>query len=143
MPPIYMLFDFGADEEKAQQARHRLDGWKQAFRLDKKLIFKFDRAETMASEKSGKMKARGKEGTAEEAPASNGTVKLLLRLGFSAHEKITEQRWVERIPAEEPFKSASPCVVKPGQADFAATEERFENMEKSYGFLGGAQQHPG
>jgi hypothetical protein len=44
MAHIYMTFDFGTDEEKAQQARHKLDGWKQAFRLDKKLIYKFERA---------------------------------------------------------------------------------------------------
>ena len=43
MAHIYMTFDFGTDEEKAQQARHKLDGWKQAFRLDKKLLYKFDR----------------------------------------------------------------------------------------------------
>ena len=34
----FLIFDFGADENAAQQARRRLDGWKQAFRLDKKLL---------------------------------------------------------------------------------------------------------
>src|ERR1700682_1329033 len=48
MAQTYLLFDFGADEEKLQQARHKLDGWKQAFRLDKKLQFKFDRGEAPA-----------------------------------------------------------------------------------------------
>jgi len=145
MAHIYILFDFGADEEKAQQARHKLDGWKQAFRLDKKLIFKFDRQEAAAREPKSAPAAKGKAATkaAAEAAASNGNVKLLLRLGFSAHEKITEHRWVERIPSEEPFKSAAPRVIKPGQPDFAATEDRFDNLEKSYGFLGGTQQHPG
>ena len=45
MAHIYMHFDFGADEEKAQEARHKLDVWKQAFRLDKKLQYKLERPE--------------------------------------------------------------------------------------------------
>jgi hypothetical protein len=146
MAHIYMLFSFGADEEKAQQARHKLDGWKQAFRLDKKLVFKFDRTEAAGGDEAGKaekLKSKGKTDSVNESAKANGTVKLLLRLGFSAHEKITEHRWVERIPAEEPFKSAVPRVIKPGAADFAATEEHFENLGKSYGFMGDAQQHPG
>src|SRR5258708_20221833 len=43
MPHIYMHFDFGKDEEKAQLARHKLEVWKQAFRLDNKLLYNFDR----------------------------------------------------------------------------------------------------
>ena len=50
MAHTYMLFDFGTDEEKAQQARHKLEGWKQAFRLDKKLQVKFDRGEDLGAE---------------------------------------------------------------------------------------------
>ena len=45
MSHIYMKFDFGTDEEKAQEARHKLDVWKQAFRLDKKLQYILDRPE--------------------------------------------------------------------------------------------------
>ena len=45
MAHTYLLFDFGTDEEKAQLARHKLEGWKQAFRLDKKLQYKLERAE--------------------------------------------------------------------------------------------------
>src|ERR1700724_3231373 len=52
MAHTYMLFDFGADEEAAQKARHKLEGWKQAFRLDKKLQFKFDRGQPTATEAS-------------------------------------------------------------------------------------------
>jgi len=40
MAHSYIKLDFGTDEEKAQQARHKLDGWKQAFRLDKRLLYK-------------------------------------------------------------------------------------------------------
>ena len=135
MPHIYMQFDFGKDEEKAQLARHKLETWKQAFRLDKKLLYNFERAadgaaaETAAA-KSEKPKAKGKSKPKDEAeaPASNETVKLLLRLGFSNHEKLSEQRWVDRIPTEEPFVAASPRVLKPGDAHFAETEKQFEEL---------------
>ena len=40
MSHIYMKFDFGEDEEKAQAACHKLDGWRQAFRLDKRVQFR-------------------------------------------------------------------------------------------------------
>src|SRR6266446_3156815 len=52
MAHIYIRFDFGTDEEKAQQARHKLDGWKQAFRLDKRLLYKLDRPESATEEAS-------------------------------------------------------------------------------------------
>src|SRR5260370_10746932 len=48
MAHSYIKLDFGTDEEKAQQARHKLDGWKQAFRLDKRLLYKLDRPESEA-----------------------------------------------------------------------------------------------
>jgi hypothetical protein len=49
-------------------------------------------------------------------------------LGFSGHEKLSEERWVQRIPTEEPFRDASPVIVKPGEAKFEATEQRFEEL---------------
>jgi hypothetical protein len=137
MPHIYMQFDFGKDEEKAQLARHKLEVWKQAFRLDKKLLYKFERAtdgapaaEPVAAAKSEKPKAKGRAKAKDEpeAPASNETVKLLLRLGFSNHEKLSEQRWVDRIPTEEPFLAASPRVLKPGDAHFSDTEKQFDDL---------------
>ena len=138
MPHIYMQFDFGKDEEKAQLARHKLETWKQAFRLDKKLLYNFERATDGAAAaepvaaKSEKPKAKGKsKGNDEpEVPKSNETVKLLLRLGFSNHEKLSEQRWVQRIPTEEPFVAASPIVLKPGDAHFADTEKQFEELNQ-------------
>ena len=136
MPHIYMQFDFGKDEEKAQLARHKLETWKQAFRLDKKLLYKFERAADGAPEaepvasKSEKPKAKGKTKAKDEAetPKSNETVKLLLRLGFSNHEKLSEQRWVQRIPTEDPFQAAHPVVLKPGDAHFADTEKQFDEL---------------
>lgn len=146
MAHIYMQFDFGTDEERAQQAWHKLENWRQAFRLDKKLIFKFEREEVKsqaASETAEKHKTKGKTKSGKDTPAVNGTVKLLLRLGFSGHEKITENRWMERIPSEEPFVSSSPQVIKQGQPEFAVTVERFENLDRSQGAAGGGREHPG
>jgi hypothetical protein len=137
MAHIYLLFDFAKDEERAQLARHKLEGWKQAFRLDKKLLYKMERtaaatdgdtkpAKTEKTKGKGKAKAETKE---EAAPAAVGEeIKLLIRLAFSGHEKLSEQRWVQRIPAEEPFLGASPRVVKPGDGDFEATEKQFEEL---------------
>src|SRR6266849_6212674 len=54
MAHSYIRFDFGTDEEKAQQARHKLDGWRQAFRLDKRLQYKLDRPENAPAETASK-----------------------------------------------------------------------------------------
>ncbi len=147
MAHTYLLFDFGTDEEKAQLARHKLEGWKQAFRLDKKLQYKLERAddeakadseqahkaaETPKTEKpkaKSKAKHKSKETEAsKEAPAANGKVNLLVRLYFSGHEKLTEQRWLDRIPSEEPFKEASPRVVRQGEAQFDEVVKQFDSL---------------
>jgi len=139
MAHIYLSFDFAKDEDKAQQARHKLEGWKQAFRLDKKLLYKVERVAAAPSDgeakppKAEKSKPKGKAKAAAataavEAPSSNDDIKLLVRLAFSGHEKLSEQRWVQRIPSEEPFQGASPAVVKPGDASFESTEKQFEEL---------------
>ena len=154
MAHSYIRFDFGTDEEKAQQARHKLDGWRQAFRLDKKLQYKLDRPDSAgvetqtrpepaakaaplekskgkASEKTkGKAASTKPSAPAAEKPAAtaNGRVGLLVRLYFSSHEKLSEQRWLDRIPSEEPFKSASPKVIHHGDADFEPTDKQFETL---------------
>jgi hypothetical protein len=134
MAHTYMLFDFGADESKAQQAWHKLETWKQAFRLDKKLQFKLDRGEeadaavpepeAKPKEKLKADKTKGAEGAGEK----NGHVKLLVRLYFSAHEKLSEQRWLDRIPSEEPFKAAKPKVIRDGESDFAEILKQFDAL---------------
>jgi hypothetical protein len=148
MAHIYMHFDFGADEEKAQEARHKLDVWKQAFRLDKKLQYKLERPEeadeeeesasgaTTAGEKhaekpKSKSKHGKKAGRAEGDSEGNGTgnVSLLVRLYFSSHEKLSEQRWLDRIPTEEPFKSASPKVLRQGEAGFEEALKQFSDLD--------------
>jgi hypothetical protein len=132
-----MQFNFATDEEKAQLARHKLEVWKQAFRLDKKLLYKFDRgdeavAATQPESKKPvvtKGKSKAKPESSKSASKASGNVHLLLRLGFSGHEKLTEHRWVERIPTEEPFVSASPVTIKTDDKNFADVEKRFESLE--------------
>jgi hypothetical protein len=153
MPHTYLLFDFATDEEKAQLARHKLETWKQAFRLDKKLLYKFDRATSgdgaqpsdeekspkPAKEAKAKGGAKSKDKSKSKAKSDDTEaatkdasppepVKLLIRLDFSSHEKLSEQRWVDRIPTEEPFQAASPKVIKPHDAGFADTEKQFEDL---------------
>ena len=147
MAHTYLLFDFGTDEEKAQLARQKLERWKQAFRLDKKLQYKLERAEdeandepehaheaagTPKAEKSKaktKAKHKSKETEAsEEASPANGKVNLLVRLYFSGHEKLTEQRWLDRIPSEEPFKEASPRVIRHGEDQFDEVDKQFDSL---------------
>ena len=157
-----MKFDFGTDEGTAQQARHKLDTWRQAFRLDKKLQYKLDRGEelegeaaTLASDEAheehreaksaaqkhpnkkkavGKPQAKPAKGKHDEAEddaevVSDGrNVTLLVRLYFSSHEKLSEQRWFDRIPAEEPFKSASPQIIRKGDAEFEESEKHFADL---------------
>jgi hypothetical protein len=138
MPHTYIQFDFAKDEEKAQLARHKLEGWKQAYRLDKKLLFKFERVPAAApaedsakpgkTEKPDKSKGKSKDNPEAAAAAPSESVKLLVRLDFSNHEKLSGQRWLQRIPSEEPFQGASPLIVKPTDAPFVDTEKRFDDL---------------
>jgi len=163
MAQSYLIFDFGANEEAAQQARHRIEGWKQAFRLDKKLLLKFERSEveTAADEKTKgekttdettadrtkgdqvpAAKARGpkaegekpkaekteEEQTRAEETNDNQHIRLIVRLDFSDHERLSHHRWLERIPTEEPFKDASPKIIRHGEAEFAPTAELFDSL---------------
>jgi hypothetical protein len=110
MAQSYLIFDFGTQEEVAQQAHHKLDGWKRAFRLGEKLAWKFERAEP--EKKNGPEKVR-----------------IVVRLDFSEHERLSHQRWLDRLAGEEPFKSAAPQVVRAGDAEHAETEKLFEGLE--------------
>jgi len=152
MAHIYFSFDFGTDEEKAQLARHKLEMWKQAFRLDKKMLYKFEResdaeassddgvaksgetdkaAKKGKSSKAGKSKPDGKkkEDADGEGDAPTGNVKLYLRLAFSGHEKMTEERLLKKIPSEEPFSELSPKAVKDQDAEFGELEAKFDSLD--------------
>jgi hypothetical protein len=135
MAQTFLIFDYGVNEARAQEARHKLEGWKQAFRLDKKLLIKFERS---AAEK--KDRADGKHAanvpkekskpTEPGATAESGShIRLLVRLDFSDHEKLSYQRWLDRVPADEHFKNASPKIVRPGEAEFTKTTELFDSLD--------------
>ena len=115
MPQSYLIFDFGGNEEAAQQARHRVDGWKQAFRLGRKLELRFERQ-------------AGPEAKDAENPQH---LRLLVRLDFSDHEKLSHTRWLERIPAEAPFKGLPVEVVRAKDEGYAKTEALFDSLRES------------
>ncbi len=164
MAQSILIFDFGTNEEAAQEARHKIEGWQQGMRLGKKIVFKFEREEsggeatpepdteatgsTSAKEKPSKGKAPAKPKAKAEtskaekskndaepdekgssSAASSARVRLLIRLAFSDHEKLTQQRWLDRIPAEKPFKSAKGETIRQGGAAFAETSELFDSLD--------------
>jgi hypothetical protein len=161
MSHTYIQFDFGTDEEKAQEACHKLDVWKQTARLDKKLLYKLEREEDAPAEASAeqekaekaeraekathteKGKAKGKTKTsaaqpeksatpnakAEKTTTPTGKLTLFIRLYFSSHEKLSEQRWIDRIPNEEPFKGASPKIIRKDDAEFERADAHFTEQE--------------
>src|ERR1700686_2909908 len=125
----FLVFEFGGDEDAAQQARHRIEGWRQGFRLDKKLQLKFERKEpeakqdtaaepsSKASKGSSKTKtaAKAKTKTTDKANAASGStpsappeIRMIVRLDFADHENLSHQRWLDRIPTEETVSTAKP-----------------------------------
>jgi hypothetical protein len=137
----FLVFDFGGNEDAAQQARHRIEGWKQAFRLDKKLQVKFDRGEPVtapeappAAPPKGKAATKSKSAGKSDSKSAEATVEptqihVIVRLDFSDHEKLSRQRWLDRIPAEEPFKSAHPKIVRGDESEFQATSDLFDSLD--------------
>ena len=114
MAHSFLIFDFGTNEEAAQQARHKVEGWRQGFRLGNKLMVKFD---------------RGDETSAEGDAAKQNGVKVMVRLDFSDHEKLSHQRWLDRIPSEALFRDAKPKVLRQGDPEFASAAERFDALD--------------
>jgi hypothetical protein len=146
MAQSILIFDFGTNEEAVQQARHKVEVWKQAFRLGDKISLKFEREEPAekqaaanepAAEASGKAKSGGKKAAGksagkpakEESKEPAARVRLFVRLAFSNHEKLSHQRWLDRIPTEEPFKSAKGETVRSGESAFAKTSETFDSLD--------------
>lgn len=125
MPQTFLVFDFDTNEDAAQQARHRLDGWKQGFRLGNKVQFKLERQDSEPLEKT---EAAGKTKKNVKDPESNRRVRLLVRLDFSNHEKHLFQQWLQRIPSEEPFKNARPEIIHHAESAFDQTSELFDNL---------------
>lgn len=138
MAQSIFVFDFGTNEEAAQQARHKIEGWKQGFRLGNKMTLKFER-EDAAPEGDGQDGAHGKSANKSEGKKSSEKkgggaegatrVRVLVRLDFSDHEKLSHQRWLDRIPAEEPFKSAKAETVRTGDPEHPKLAERFDSLD--------------
>ena len=110
MAESYLIFDFGSNEDSAKQARQRLDGWRQAFHLTKKLEYNVER-------KAGE-KAKDPE-----------NIRFVVRLVFSDHEKLSHQRWLDRIPMETPFKNVQAKIARSGESEFAAAAELFDSLD--------------
>ncbi|HTR46919.1 MAG TPA: hypothetical protein VMM16_05985 [Verrucomicrobiae bacterium] len=136
MPQSIFIFDFGTNEEAAQHARHKVDAWRQGFRLGDKMTLKFERTagdseggakEREENKPAGKKASPRKE--KKESQANSGNVRLLVRLHFSDHEKLTHQRWLDRLPAEEAFQSAKAEIVRTGDPEFPKAAERFESLD--------------
>ena len=94
-------------------------------------------ASAKAKEKPAKSSAKAEGKSSEPATSKaaakadgvgDGKVGLLVRLYFSPHEKLSEQRWLARIPSEEPFKNASPKVINHDDPEFEATDQQFESI---------------
>jgi hypothetical protein len=131
----FLIFDFGTNEEIAQQARHKVEGWTQGFRLGKKMLLKFEReaadgsSESESDSEAKKPSASKKKSAAKgEGAESSAKVRVLVRLDFSDHEKLSHQRWLDRIPTEEPFKSAKAEIIRQGQPGFAEAAELFDSL---------------
>jgi hypothetical protein len=131
MAHSYLVFDFGNDEETAQQARHKIESWKQGFRLGNKLLLKFEREEPEEKETTSEKTpgAKKNSSTKDDKTASASHVRLLVRLDFSDHEKLSQQRWLDRIPTEDPFKSVDCEIIRQPDAEFAKTAELFESLD--------------
>jgi len=136
MAHSYLIFDFGADEETAQQARHKIEAWKQGFRLGNEILLKFKRVEPEGQEASAKpagakKRASAKSEKSEKSEKSDApsNIRVLVRLDFSDHEKLSQQRWLDRIPTEDPFKSAECEIIRQPDAEFEETDELFESLD--------------
>ncbi len=148
MAHIFLIFDFGGNEEVAQLARHKVDGWKQGFRLGKKLELKFERkgpepaaaseapAKAPKEDSKAKRSSKSKAKAADKAGKAQGgkteppaQIRLIVRLDFSDHERLSSQRWLERIPAEEPFKTVSSKSVRASDPEFQVTSELFDSLD--------------
>ncbi|HKF51775.1 MAG TPA: hypothetical protein VKB26_05645, partial [Candidatus Acidoferrales bacterium] len=109
MAQTFLVFDFGSDEEAVQKARLRIEAWKQAFRLGNRVQFKVERKGENSQEPHGEdskgKQTKDKEEHVTDADATKH-INFIVRLDFSAHEKHLSQTWLDRIPSEEPFKSA-------------------------------------
>ncbi|MGH9706696.1 MAG: hypothetical protein ACRD5R_08050, partial [Candidatus Acidiferrales bacterium] len=65
----------------------------------------------------------------ENKTEASERLRLFVRLDFSDHEKLSHHRWLERIPAEDPFKSVKCEIVRHGESSFQKTEDQFDSLD--------------
>jgi hypothetical protein len=126
MSQTILIFDFKGNEESAQQAWHKAESWKKGFRLGNKIALKFERTlkdSAPEEEKSEKPKKKS------EAKDEKSHIRLLVRLAFSDHEKLTYTRWLDRIPTEEPFKNAKHEIHHEADAGYDKAVELFDSLD--------------
>ena len=128
----FLIFDFGDDEETAQQARRKVENWIQGYRLGKKIVLKYEREDASAVEHDGEeassaKPASSKKKSSKSADAAN--VRVLIRLDFTGHEKLSHQRWLDRIPTEEPFKSAKHEIQNENDEGYDKAQELFDSLD--------------
>ena len=99
----YLVFEF--DEPAwAEQAEAQITEWVKGFRI-----------------------AFGQLAARREQRGHGAT--LVVRLGFSEHERLAYERWQERIPREPPFARAQRwAVVPPGDPGHGALRMRFQEL---------------
>ncbi len=118
MAQSILIFDFGSNEDAAQQARHKLEGWTQAFRLGKKILLKFDRERS--AEDSGK---DGGPASGEAAPGEGKSAKgkaAPKKSPAKAAAKRDEAKREESKDAKEPANSNIQLLVR---LDFSGHEK--------------------
>jgi hypothetical protein len=126
MSQSILIFDFKSNEESAQAAWHRLESWKKGFRLGNKLSAKFERTlEEPAAEEEAPKKSKKKS----EVEEDSSKIRLLVRLAFSDHEKLSYTRWLDRIPTEEPFKSAKHEIQNENDEGYDKAQELFDSLD--------------
>src|SRR5712692_5334822 len=125
MSHTYLIFDFAENEDAAQHARHKLEGWKQAFRLDKKLLFKFERAEAAKAEaaaaaKPEKGKAGEKSKSGEAATEAGGLAFSCASISptmknsrSSAGSNASPPMTISKMLPRRPFAPAMPTSRRP------------------------------
>ena len=102
MDEIFLVIQF-AGAGLAEQGRERIAAWARAFKL-------------VYDQLSAVVEAR-EEGA-----------RVIVRLGFGAGEQLSLDRWLERIPEEEPFVNGDVRLVQAGDPDYADLRDVFARL---------------
>jgi hypothetical protein len=102
MDALFLNFRF-ADAGLAEQGRERIAAWSRTF----KLVYDQLSAVVEAQEEG---------------------VRLIVRLAFGGGEQLSLERWLERIPDEEPFVNGDFRLVQAGDPDYADLQAVFARL---------------